>query len=252
VSISASDGVCGSGVQKITYSATGAQPIGTTDVPGAAASVLISTNGVTTITYTATDNAGNTSSPQTIDVKLDTVAPSISITSPTAGTYLLNEVAIAAYSCSDATSGVATCAGPVASGSPFSTSTLGAHTLTVNATDVAGNASTSSVGYMVAYKICLQYDPAHPPRGGNSTIPIKLQICDANNVNLSSAGITLTTVQISGPVTVPFVDTFHFQPGNGSYIISVSTKTLPPGDYNLEFTISGADTTTHFAPFAVR
>src|SRR5205814_1367735 len=97
--LSAFDNVCGSGVQKITYSATGAQPIASTDVFAASASIPITTDGVTTVTFTATDNAGNTSAPQTAIVRLDTVAPSITITSPTATTYLLNQVVNASYSC---------------------------------------------------------------------------------------------------------------------------------------------------------
>lgn len=251
--ISASDGQCGSGVQKITYSATGVQPIAATDVPGSSAAVSITTDGVTTITYTATDNAGNTSSPQTIVVRLDTVIPSISITSPANGsTYLFHQVVNSAYTCSDTTSGVATCTGPVANGSPFDTSTFGSHTFTVNASDVAGNPNTASVSYLVAYKICLLYDPTRPPKGGNSTIAIKLQICDANNVNLSSPSITLTPSLIVGPVTRPFTTPFRYDSGLAGYIVTVSTKGLTAGDYNLKFTISGADATAHLAPFTVR
>ncbi|MFH8625817.1 OmpL47-type beta-barrel domain-containing protein [Streptomyces vietnamensis] len=252
VNIGASDGSCGSGIQKITYSASGAQTIGSTDVSGASAAVPITTQGVTTVTFTATDNAGNTSAPQSITVRLDSVAPSITITSPTASTYLLNQSVNAAYSCSDATSGVATCAGPVASGSRFDTSTFGSHTFTVNATDVATNPSSKSVSYTVAYRICLLYDPLNPPRGGNSTIPIRLRICDANGVNLSSPNITLTPSAIVGPTTVPFTTPFRYDSRLRGYIVNVPTRDLANGSYNLRFTISGADTTTHLAPFTVR
>jgi hypothetical protein len=251
--ITASDGLCGSGVQKITYSATGAQPIAATDVPGSSAGVAITTDGVTTITYTATDNAGNTSSPQTIVVRLDTVIPSISITSPANGsTYLLNQVVSSSFGCTDVTSGVATCNGPVISPNPFDTSTLGSHTFTVNASDVAGNVNSASVSYLVAYKICLLYDPAHPPKGGNGTIAIKLQICDANNVNLSSPSFTLTPSLIVGPTTRPFTTPFRYDSSIAGYIVNVSTKGLAAGNYNLKFTISGADATAHLAPFTVR
>lgn len=252
VDISASDGSCGSGIQEITYHASGAQPIGSTDVSGASADVPITTDGVTTVTFTATDNAGNTSAPQTITVRLDTVAPSITITGPTASTYLVNQSVNAAYSCSDATSGVATCAGPVANGSPFDTSTFGSHTFTVNATDVATNPSSKSVTYTVAYRICLLYDPLDPPRGGNSTIPIRLRICDANGANLSSPNITLTPSAIVGPTTVPFTTPFRYDSRLRGYIVNVPTRDLADGSYNLQFTISGPDTTTHVAPFTVR
>ncbi|WP_412076005.1 OmpL47-type beta-barrel domain-containing protein [Streptomyces xanthophaeus] len=252
VNISAGDGSCGSGIQKITYSASGAHPIGSTDVPGASAAVPITTDGVTTVSFTATDNAGNTSAPQTITVRLDTVAPAITIVRPTAGTYLLNESVTASYSCADATSGVASCAGTVPNGSPIDTSTFGSHTFTVNATDVAANPSTKGVTYTVAYRICLLYDPSRPIRGGNSTVPIRLRICDVNGVNLSSPGITLTPSQVVGPTTRPFTTPFRYDAGLGGYVVNLPTRGLADGSYNLEFTISGADTTTHVAPFILR
>jgi IPT/TIG domain len=254
--LSAADNACGSGVQKITYSATGAQPIASTDVSAASAAVPITVDGITTITFTATDNAGNTSAAQVVTVRLDTVAPSITITSPTSSTYLLNQVVNASYVCADATSGVATCTGPVPSGTPFNTATLGSNTFTVNASDVAGNPNSASVTYKVAYKICLLYDPLQPPRGGNSTIAIKVQICDANNVNQSSPAITLTLVGVARAsdhvVIRPLTGTFRFDSMIAGYITNISTKGLAAGNYELQFTVAGADTTTHAAPFAIR
>ncbi|MEU3778535.1 hypothetical protein AB0F11_36105 [Streptomyces sp. NPDC032472] len=252
VSIFAGDGACGSGIQKITYSASGAQPIGSTDVSGASAAVPITTDGVTTVTFTATDNAGNTSTPQTITVRLDTGPPTITVVRPTAGTYLFHESVTASYSCTDATSGVATCTGTVPNGSPIDTSTFGPHTFTVNAADVAANPAAKSVTYTVAYRICLLYDPTRPVRGGNSTVPIRLRICDVNGANLSGPGITLTPSQIVGPTTRPFTTPFRYDAQLGGYIVNLPTSGLANGSYTLRFTISGADTTTHVAPFTLR
>ncbi|MGW5849931.1 OmpL47-type beta-barrel domain-containing protein [Streptomyces sp. NPDC055254] len=251
VNIGALDGSCGSGVQKITYSASGAQPSGSTDVPGAAAAVAITTTGVTTVTYTATDAAGNTSAPQTITVRLDIAGPTITIVRPAAGTYLYRQPVTASYSCTDATSGTASCTGTVPNGSPLNTSTLGSHTFTVNATDVATNPSTKSVTYNVAYRICLLYDPSRPTRLLGQVV-ISLRICDANGNNLSHSNITLTAGRITGPVTRPVTGRFNYTAFASSYSLPVSTRNLPNGDYNLEFTISGADTTTHVAPFTLR
>ncbi|RKT06193.1 IPT/TIG domain-containing protein [Streptomyces sp. 3211.6] len=252
VDISGSDGSCGSGIQKITYSASGAQPVASTDVPGASAAVPITVDGVTTVTFTATDNAGNTSAPQTITVRLDTAAPTINIVRPTAATYLFHQSVTASYACADATSGVASCVGTVPNGSQIDTSTFGSHTFTVNATDVAANPATKSVTYTVAYRICLLYDPNRPIRGGNSTVPIRLRICDVNGANLSSPGITLTPSQIVGPTTVPFTTPFRYDAQLRGYIVNLPTRGLADGSYNLQFTISGADTTTHVAPFTLR
>jgi alpha-tubulin suppressor-like RCC1 family protein len=83
VSLSAAD-TGGSGVEEIVYSATGAQPIASTTVPGDAASIPITTEGETAITYHATDNAGNTETPEkTLTVRLDMSAPTVEIWSPT-------------------------------------------------------------------------------------------------------------------------------------------------------------------------
>ncbi|MEU8436898.1 hypothetical protein AB0F18_29135 [Streptomyces sp. NPDC029216] len=252
VNITGDDGSCGSGIQKITYSASGAQPIASTDAPGASAAVPITVDGVTTVTFTATDNAGNTSAPQTITVRLDTAAPTINIVRPTAATYLFHQSVTASYACADATSGVASCVGTVPNGSQIDTSTFGSHTFTVNATDVAANPATKSVTYTVAYRICLLYDPNRPIRGGNSTVPIRLQICDVNGANLSSPGITLTPSRIVGPTTVPFTTPFRYDAQLRGYIVNLPTQGLADGSYNLQFTISGADTTTHVAPFTLR
>ncbi|MDH6108299.1 hypothetical protein P3T36_004236 [Kitasatospora sp. MAP12-15] len=80
-----------------------------------------------------------------------------------------------------------------------------------------------------------------------------MRICDANGNNLSSPTIKLTSTQISGPVTKPFTAPFQYLPGAASeYLVTVNTQGLTSGNYNLQFTISGADTTTHVAPFVVR
>jgi len=255
VNLLATDELCGSGVNSITYLAFGAEPIPVTSVIGTTASIPITVDGVTTVAFVATDNAGNSSTVQTIRVRLDTVPPTVTITSPAATTYLLNQVVNAGYSCTDATSGVATCVGTVANGNPVNTSTLGSNSFSVNASDVAGNTSSATVTYLVAYNICLLYNPAKGVHSG-STVPIKLQICDATNADLSSSTITLTLIGVAsasspGTIVQPLTGTFRFDPTLPGYITNVSTKGLAPGSYVLEFTISGSDTTVHTAPFTV-
>jgi Metallo-peptidase family M12B Reprolysin-like len=75
VTLTATDDANGSGIKSITYSATGAQPIPSTTVNAATTSVVISANGITTLSYFATDNEGNTSDVGTTTVKLDKAAP---------------------------------------------------------------------------------------------------------------------------------------------------------------------------------
>ncbi len=151
---------------------------------------------------------------------------------------------------------MATCSGPVASGSNIDTSSLGPKTFTVTSTDVAGNTSSLSVVYTVTYKICLLYDPTQPLK--QNEVPIKLEICDFNNVNLSSAAITLTAISVSpaGSVISPSNpgNLFRFDstlaPGGG-YVYNLRVKGLPAGSYTLNFTVAG-DPITHQAPFMLK
>ena len=77
--------------------------------------------------------------------------PSVSISSPVNGaTYTQGQVVAASYSCPTASGTTVTCSGTVANGAPIETSTLGAHTFTVSATDSdALSATPESVGYTV-------------------------------------------------------------------------------------------------------
>jgi streptogramin lyase len=153
-------------------------------------------DGTYTISASASDIAGHSSSLPAFRVVLDNTKPAITITRPTATTYSLNQAVTASYSCTDGGSGVATCTGTRANGQNIDTSTVGAKTFTVNSTDKVTNASTKSVTYFVGYNVCLLYDPTQPFRLTTSTIPLKLELCDSNGVNRSSSNITLTAVDL--------------------------------------------------------
>jgi len=342
VNFNATDGPgsCGSGVKDITVDASGAITYGPTTTSGASTSLFVGTEGITTIHYHATDNAGNVESTKTLTVRLDKTNPSvvcgspdglwhatdisigctasdvpsglanaadasfslstsvpagtetanaytgsrnvfdladnltvagpigpnmidkkppvITITTPAAGgTYIINQPVAAAYGCTDGGSGLATCVGTVANGSNIDTSTVGTKTFTVNATDNVGNASSTTVTYYVTYNSCLLYDPTQPFSRQNQ-VPIKLEICDYNKVNLSSAGITLTAVSVtpSKPLVSNANPDFKFRFDSklgvgGGYIFNLVAKTFPPGGYTLDFTATG-DPATHHAPFKVK
>ena len=95
-------------------------------------------------------NVVGTSGPVTVPLIVDRTAPAIGISTPAEGAdYGLNSMVNASYGCTDGTSGIDTCDGPVASGQPIDTSTPGPHTFTVTARDVAGNTSTKTVNYTV-------------------------------------------------------------------------------------------------------
>jgi hypothetical protein len=107
-----------------------------------------------TFTLTAIDHSGNAAT-QVVNyvvdaapVPPDTTAPAISVAVPAAAQHLFQGSAIASkFACADNAggSGLATCAAPAT----VDTTTLGAHTFTVTATDKAGNKSTAVVNYVV-------------------------------------------------------------------------------------------------------
>ena len=78
VNLSATDNSGGSGVKEIVYSVSGAQTISQTIVNGASATLTITAEGLTTVTFFARDNAGNTEAPQTITIRVDKTVPMIS------------------------------------------------------------------------------------------------------------------------------------------------------------------------------
>ncbi len=84
-------------------------------------------------------------------VAVDTLPPTIDLTSPTDGAvYTVGQVVDAGYTCTDVASyGIATCVGTVADGAAIDTSTTGTHTFVVDATDLRGTPASVSVSYYV-------------------------------------------------------------------------------------------------------
>jgi hypothetical protein len=82
LTLSAQDNEGGSGIKEIRYSATGAQSIPET-VYDPQNPPIINTEGTTTVSYFAIDNAGNRESPaKSFTVKLDKTAPTVGTVSP--------------------------------------------------------------------------------------------------------------------------------------------------------------------------
>ena len=82
----------------------------------------------------------------------DMLPPVITITNPSATTYLLNEVVNADWNADDGTgTGVRSATGDVPNGFPIDTNTVGKKTFTVTAEDYAMNEDTETVTYTVIY-----------------------------------------------------------------------------------------------------
>jgi hypothetical protein len=194
---------------------------------------------------------------------VDKKAPSITITAPS-GSYLVSQAVAASYACNDAGSGVASCKGPVDSGSNFDTASVGTKNFSISASDNVGNSSNHSVEYNVTYGITLLYDPTKSKQSG-STFPIKIQISDAAVNNRSSSQIVVTAlrvVRVSDESSAPLDDSGNANPdfnfrfdstlgGSGGYIFNLSTNGFASGTYRLFFTVAG-DPVEHFVPFQVK
>jgi hypothetical protein len=134
-----------------------------------------------------------TSGPQAFLLN-DVLPPSVFLVSPRNGAvYTLGQSVAARYSCSDAGSGVATCAGPVASGGRIDTSTVGPHFFVVTASDHAGLRTRAIAGYSVHYAFSGFFQPlGNPPalnasRGG-STAPVKFGLGGDQGLQILAGG----------------------------------------------------------------
>jgi hypothetical protein len=193
LTLRAHDDPGGTGIRRIEYSATGAQPIATTSVPTATAQILISTDGTTTVSARAVDYAGNASPLITTTVQLDQTAPTISISVPEARDYLQGETIAAQYTCADAGSGVARCEGSLPNGAVIDTTTVGERSFTVAAEDVAGNLAEQTVTYRVIYRFQGFFAPVENPPSLNQVqagraVPLKFRLGGDQGLNVLAPG----------------------------------------------------------------
>lgn len=176
---SASDNPGGSGVKSITVSTSGSQT-GQTVFPGSSATVTITTEGTTTVSYFAVDNAGNQETAKTLVIKLDKTPPAIAGLPTNCSLWPPNGtmVTVGTVSASDALSGLATFAvsttssepadpnrGPdiVITGSGLGPETVAlradrlgtgpgrTYTITATASDVAGNTTSQNAVCVVPH-----------------------------------------------------------------------------------------------------
>jgi hypothetical protein len=111
----------------------------------------------------------------------------------------------------------------------------------------------------VSFNICLLYDPTKAVKSG-ATYPIKIQLCDANGNNVSSAYITVHAVNVEQISTSALGEVItagnanednNFRFDNGAYILNLKTTGLSTGTYKLYFT-AGDDPALHSVEFQVK
>jgi hypothetical protein len=188
-----------------------------------ASSVNADTTG-TTLTCTAT-SAGGTST-ESVTISRDATAPVVSIVSPIdGGTYTQNAVLLADYACTDATSGVDTCYGLMASGEAINTATTGSKSFSVTATDAAGNTSTVANSYSVIAivpPVVAGDDMAETTQGE----PVVIQVLGNDMGGTGSLSVSAVTQGANGVVTTDGT-TVTYTPntaflGNDSYTYTVT------------------------------
>jgi hypothetical protein len=145
VALNAVDVPGGTGIAGVSYSATGAQPIAPTTVPAAAASIVIKTEGQTTIAFYATSNSGVAEAAHNVTVSLDKTKPTIAYAG-NQGTYGVLDTVNITCTASDSLSGlvVNTCANISGPAWQFS---LTGNSYTATAIDFASNINTATASF---------------------------------------------------------------------------------------------------------
>lgn len=218
------------------------------------------TSNASTGSRSICDAAGNcTQAGPIAGNKVDKKAPTIDVSAPTNGTYVLGQTQAASYACADEGSGVAACVGAVANGANVPTSSSGTQTFVVTATDAAGHSTSETVQYRVNYNTCLLYDPTKARQSG-STIPIRIQLCDVASRNLSSSSAVVTATGVylvSNQAPGVLEDSgsanpdFNFRFTGDSYLFNLSLKGYGQGTYALTFVV-GTDPAPYSVPFQVK
>lgn len=201
--------------------------------------------GVTVVTCTATDSAGNNG--------INTFAVHVVDTTPPAIVTAANQSVIAtsadgatgsypAATAVDVVDGTLTASCTPASGARFP---LGVTAVTCTATDAAGNAGNSSFHVTVTYNWS---GPQAPLTDGATykvgrTIPIKFTLTGAS-AGVSTATARLWLAEVSGTTPSQEVEatptgaatsgnSFRYDPASGVYSFNLNTKLLEPGTWRL-------------------
>ncbi|WP_339296386.1 hypothetical protein MKY82_14350 [Paenibacillus sp. FSL W7-1279] len=137
----------------IAYAAEGAQPIEKTTIKGNTAQLEITKEGVTTVTYSATNFSGVPEVPGTLKVQIDKTAPVVEFTGER--TYTVTDSVYVSCSAVDSLSGLAD--------NPCSHSLIerpayffepGSHDISVKAIDLAGNKTEA----VFRFEVIVTYD----------------------------------------------------------------------------------------------
>jgi cytoskeletal protein CcmA (bactofilin family) len=152
--------------------------------------------GPNALTITATDTAGNTTV-VVASITLDTIAPTVVITSPTSG-LSTTQIPLLTYTASDGSIVVKvdTLVVNKISGTTLDTLTSGSHTVRVEATDVAGNIGFASVTFTVNRPPSFSPTTISKP---NATVGIAYSGQTITGTAIDPEGDAIAYSKVSGP-----------------------------------------------------
>lgn len=254
LTLNAQDDGDGSGVSGTEYSLDGANWIAY-DGP-----VLLSQEGVTTVHYRSTDNAGNVEASKEQAVQIDKTPPEILLRAPVDGArYRLNQQVYADWSAVDAVSGLAPTLATAAGEETLDTSSVGAKTFTVSVLDSAGNQAVRTVTYYVEAAVSVRLLPPLKTDGSGafklgSTIPVKFELRDDTGNVVADASPCIYLAPVVGGdtgVEIEGVSSGAANGGNvaryagegGQYIFNLSTKGLSKGTWRLNIALGDGSST---------
>lgn len=169
---------------------------------------------------TICDAAGNSATVNIPELKVDTVAPAVTLNTPPEGaSYRVYDTVLADYGATDGGSGIDSITGTVPNGSAIDTASLGDKTFTVTATDVAGNTATVTHNYEV-------YVTTNSALSGMVWVDFN----DDGLVDFGEQGLAGVTVHLRGTDIVgEAVDQVLTTDGDGAF----NFLNLRPGDYSI-------------------
>lgn len=246
VAMSATDEADGSGVWRISYSASGAQQVSEQNVAGNSAELVVSADGETVVTYWATDGAGNRSESKTLTINLDKTAPETSIGSgpstPTrsasASFGFSSPEAGATFECKLDGGAFAPCTSPKG----YSALKDGKHTFSVRAVDTAGNTDSTPATRAFTVDTTAPKVSKTTPRAGATGVltnaNVKAVFSEAMNARtLNKTTFTLTRVGTNVKVAA----TVSYYPASKTAVLNPGRALVRGGAYTARISAGTKD-----------
>jgi hypothetical protein len=265
VTLTARDNEGGSGIKEIHYF-TGALP-GMQIVKGDTAVIYVSQEGgEEVLSFSSMDRETNFEYSQKVVFKIDKTPPEVKIDAPAEGAeYILRAPVVTSWSAIDALSGLDSVVGSAASGAALNTSVVGPQTLSVTATDKAGNKTTATRAYHVRYI----YGGVLPPIDQDNSslfklgrvVPVKFQLRDALGGFISTAVARIYLSKVSDQAAGEEVEAvspgqantgnlFRYDSSSQQYIFNLGTKSLSAGTWKIRIDLD--DSTSKQATIALK